>query len=63
MRGSGADEPEWGANMNLLDDVPGVVRKSVKHFVIGEASYTKPSKSVNRALTLREHGDKPLLTM
>ena len=38
--GSSADKSEWGTNVNLLDDIPRVVRKSVKHFVICKASYT-----------------------
>ena len=35
----GADESEWSANMNLLDDIPGVVWKSMKHLIMCETSY------------------------
>jgi len=44
---SGADKPEWSADVNLLDDVPSIIRKGVKHLVVREASCKQPSTSAN----------------
>ena len=49
---SGADESEWSADVNLLDDVPSVIRESVKHLVVCEASCKRPSTSADREPTL-----------
>ena len=35
--------------MNLLDDIPGIIRKSMKHFIICEARCTQPQGSINSA--------------
>lgn len=48
--------------MNFLDDVPGIIRKSVKHFVVCEASYIQPPTFVSRELTVESYSHKPLLT-
>ena len=40
--------------MNLLDDIPSIVRKSVKHFVVCEAGCTQGPLTRN-ALGLRQH--------
>jgi len=45
---SGADKSEWSADVNLLDDVPSIIWKSVNHLVVCEASCKRPSTSANR---------------
>ena len=49
--------------MNLLDDVPSIIWKSVKHLVVCEASYKCSSTFANREPTLERYCYTPLLTM
>jgi len=57
---SGADQPEWSTNVDLLDDVPSIIWKSVKHLVKRKTSYKRPSTTSNR---LEGYCYEPLLTM